>query len=338
MGDGSLPLARRLRIAAVALIVAWFFLPDLQRAVPLWIPFLAAAALELHFLVAGLRERGSGRVARGRSPQATDIADFGGEEWLQPVLIEVDGQELWVPAAGKSDEEVLQLIEEQREAMRSREPGEPVPEPPLPELPVARARPRRLLARLEGVAVLGALALVLLVLVPDGGWRDLDRADQEKAEARFSTEAAAIAGHRARIHCDAEGEAVGIVQHAEGVAQVGGTDAYLTPDICFRLYRLAFEDDEGAFSQTARAIAVLAHEAWHLRGVRDEGITNCYAFQSGVVLGQRLGLSEGTAARMMRQQLADNATYARGAPTYLVPGECRDGGSLDLTRGSSRFP
>lgn len=338
MDDVRFSSTRRLRIAAVALIVAWFFLPELQRAIPLWIPFLAAAALEVHFLVAGLRERGSGRVARGRSPQASDIAELGGEEWLQPVLVEVDGQELWVPAAGKSDEEILQLIEDQREAMRRGEPGEPVPELPLAELPVARTRPRRLLGRLEGLAVLGALAFVLLVLVPDDGWRDLDRADQEKAEERFSAEAAAIAGHPARIHCDAEGEAVGIVQHADGVAQVGGTEAYLTPDICFRLYRLAFEDDEGAFSQTARAIAVLAHEAWHLRGVRDEGITNCYAFQSGVALGQRLGLSEGTAARMMRQQFADNATFARGAPAYLVPAECRDGGTLDLTPGSSRFP
>ena len=335
MGDARLSMTRRLRIAAVALIVAWFFLPDLQRAVPLWIPFLGAAALEVHFLVAGLRERGSGRVTRGRSPQASDIAELGGEEWLEPVLVEVDGQELWVPTAGKSDEEILQLIEEQREAMRR---SEPVPEPPLAELPVARARPRRLLARLEGLAVLGALAFVLLVLVPDDGWRDLDRADQERAEERFSAEAAAIAGHEAGVHCDAEGEAVGIVQHADGVAQVGGTEAYLTPDICFRLYRLAFEDDEGAFSQTARAIAVLAHEAWHLRGVRDEGVTNCYAFQSGVALGQRLGLSAGTAARMMRQQLADNATYARGAPAYLVPGQCRDGGTLDLTPGSNRFP
>jgi hypothetical protein len=119
---------------------------------------------------------------------------------------------------------------------------------------------------------------------------------------------------------------------------VGGTNAYLTPDLCYRLYRLAFKDDEGPFSQTARAIAVLAHEAWHLRGVANEGVTNCYAFQSGVALGQRLGLSEATAARMMRQQLTDNLTYARGAPAYLVPGECRDGGSLDLAPDSSRFP
>ena len=64
---------------------------------------------------------------------------------------------------------------------------------------------------------------------------------------------------------------------------------------------------------------MLAHEAWHLRGERDEGVTNCYAFQSGVELGVRLGLSEGTAARMMRQQLAENPIQAKSAPAYLDP-------------------
>jgi hypothetical protein len=72
--------------------------------------------------------------------------------------------------------------------------------------------------------------------------------------------------------------------------------------------------------------------------VRTEGVVNCYAFQSGVALGQRLGLSEGTAARMMRQQLAENAITAASAPAYLVPAECRNGGELDLSPGSSRFP
>ena len=67
-------------------------------------------------------------------------------------------------------------------------------------------------------------------------------------------------------------------------------------------------------------------------------MTNCFAFQSGVSLGRMLGLSEGTAARMMRQQLADNATYGRSAPEYLVPPECRNGGRLDLDPGSGRFP
>ena len=186
--------------------------------------------------------------------------------------------------------------------------------------------------------MLGLLAVGLFVLVPDRGWKGLDQEERDRTEALLSTEASSIAGHEARIRCDASGEAVGVVQHADGVAEVGGTNALLTPAICFRLHRLAFEDDEGSFSQTARAIAVLAHEAWHLRGESDEGVANCYAFQSGVALGVRLGLSEQTAARMMRQQLADNATVARSAPEYLVPGECRDGGRLDLRPGSSRFP
>ena len=181
-------------------------------------------------------------------------------------------------------------------------------------------------------------AAILFVLLPDRGWSGLSSGEQLRTERLLSREAAEIAGHEVDVRCDAEGEAVGIVQHAEGVAEVGGRRALLTPAICYRLHRLRFEGDEGSFGQTARAIAVLAHEAWHLRGERDEGVTNCYAFQSGVALGQRLGLSEATAARMMRQQLADNAMFARSAPAYLVPGECRDGGELDLAPASDRFP
>jgi hypothetical protein len=41
---------------------------------------------------------------------------------------------------------------------------------------------------------------------------------------------------------------------------------------------------------------------------------------------------------MMRQQLADNATFGRSAPEYLVPKECRNGGRLDLDPAQNRFP
>jgi hypothetical protein len=57
--------------------------------------------------------------------------------------------------------------------------------------------------------------------------------------------------------------------------------------------------------------------------VRDEGVANCNAFESGVELGQRLGLSQATAVRMMRQQFAENAIQARSAPEYLVPADCK---------------
>src|ERR671919_594124 len=119
------------------------------------------------------------------------------------------------------------------------------------------------------------------------------------------------------------GEFVGAVQHADGVAEVGGRVAYLTPERCYDLYRLALRG-EVSFSQTGRAIAVLAHEAWHLRGERDEGRTECFALQSGVELGERLGLPEETARQMMRQQLTENQLRARGALEYLVSPDCRD--------------
>ena len=83
---------------------------------------------------------------------------------------------------------------------------------------------------------------------------------------------------------------------------------------------------------------MLAHEAWHLSGVRNEGVTECYAFQSGVALGQRLGLSEDRARQLMSQQLAENAGRQGEGAEYLVPPDCRDGGALDLDPGSSRFP
>jgi hypothetical protein len=198
-------------------------------------------------------------------------------------------------------------------------------------------QPRRALRRLlAGVAIAGALAGVVW-LAGNRGWDGLDEETRAEATARFAREASRVVGRPVEIRCDEAGEFVGAVQHADGVAAVGGRLAYLTPEICHDLYRLAFRDDV-TFSRTARAIAVLAHEAWHLRGERNEGVTECYALQSGVELGTRLGLDEDTARRMMRQQLAENQLRGRGSVEYLVPEECRDGGALDLDPGSSRFP
>jgi len=67
------------------------------------------------------------------------------------------------------------------------------------------------------------------------------------------------------------------------------------PRLCDELYQLRFKRRVRSFSQTARAIAVLAHEAWHLNGVANEGLANCYAFQSGVAVGVHLGLSDSRA-------------------------------------------
>jgi hypothetical protein len=169
------------------------------------------------------------------------------------------------------------------------------------------------------------------------GWDSLSVQTRTEAQDRFSQEASTIAGKPVRVRCDESGQYVGAVQHADGVATVGGDLTYLTPERCLALYRLAF-DGEATGSQTGRALAVLAHEAWHLRGVRNEGVAECYAFQSGVGLGERLGLSEESARQLMRQQFAENAGRRGTGAEYLVPSECRDGGALDLDPQSSQFP
>ena len=300
-------MERRLRIAAVALVLAWFFVPPLHDAIPAWIPFLAFAALEAQFLVAGWRERETPRGKRGRAPLPEDVEEFGGPEWVEPVLFEVEGHQVWVPADIERGPRVV--------------------------------RPRRnLLPRLEGVLVLAGLVLLLL-LWPESGWRGLDSADQRRTEARLSAEAARIAGHDARIRCDGQGEAVGIVQHADGVAEVGGTNAFLTPEICYQPLPARVQGRRGrvqpdrARDRRARPRGVAPPRRGR-RG-RDELLR---VPERGRAWASASGLSAGTAARMMRQQLAENPIQAKSAPAYLVPAECRNGGELDLAPATGRFP
>jgi hypothetical protein len=319
-----------LRVALAVFVLVWIFGPySLRSAVPIWLAFLIALGLELHFFVGALGRAPARRPDRG--PQAVDRERYGyTDDTDDLLLVREGGEELWVPYSGETDDELKALIAEARER------GEE--EAGAPAVAVRERRRLRPLRRfLAGLGVIGALALILWLVESRTGWDALDADTRAEAAARFSDEASRIAAKPVTIHCDESGDHVGAVQHADGVAAVGGDLAYLTPQRCLDLYRLAFKG-EVTSSQTARALAVLAHEAWHLRGVRDEGTTECYALQAGVELGQRLGLSKDTAGQMMRQQLTENALRGRASPDYLVPPDCRDGGRLDLNPDTARFP
>ena len=314
-------------------VLAWLFGPyALRTAVPIWLPFLIALGLEIHFFVGAFRAAPARTPDRG--PQPVDREQYGydaeGEDEL--LLVREGGEELWIPYSGESPEEARALIDEARD-----ERDEPVEdEERIPARADARRTPvvRRFLAAL---GVLGGLALAAWIVDDRTGWSGLDAETRADASARFSREASVVAGKTVTITCDESGEHVGAVQHADGVAEVGGELAYLTPERCLALYRVAFEGEAGT-NDGGRAIAVLAHEAWHLRGEADEGRTECYALQSGVQVGVRLGLTESRARRMMRAQLVENALRSRSNPAYRLPAECRDGGRLDLDPESGRFP
>jgi hypothetical protein len=188
-----------------------------------------------------------------------------------------------------------------------------------------------------GLALIAALVAVVVLVDRSSGWSSVPGERRAEAVARFSDEASQISGKEVSVRCDEARDYVGAVQHADGVAVVGGDLAIVTPEICFDLYRLAF-DGEVTGSRTGRAVAVLAHEAWHLRGEADESTTECYALQSGVTLGRRLGLDEDEARRLMRQQLVENELRGVGTLEYRLTSECRNEGDLDLDPASDRFP
>jgi hypothetical protein len=302
LGD-RLRLSTALRVALAVFVVAWILGPyELRSAIPVWLAFLIALGLELNFFIGALARAPA--AAPDRGPQEIDRELYG---------------YVYDPA---EDDEAEEYEDEEYE--------DEEPEGESRFWPAVRRF-------LVGLGVIGALALVFWLVESRTGWDALEVENRAEAVALFSDEASRIAGKPVRIRCDESGEYVGAVQHADGVAAVGGDLAYLTPERCLDLYRLAFEDEVRG-SQTGRALAVLGHETWHLRGVRDEGTTECYGLQSGVELGRRLGLSEGTARQLMRQHLAENAGRSGATAEYLVPPECREGGSLDLDPADTRFP
>jgi hypothetical protein len=308
---------RRLRLVLVAAVVVWFFLPhELRDAIPLWLPFVVVLALEAQFVFSSWRSSAPLIARDDPRPGFEDRLQYGDgnvPDWA--IAEDEEGSRVWVDVAEPTDDELAA--------------GEATP---------PRARQRRLVRALaEAGAVLAAVA-ALALLLDRPGWNDLGADDRRAAEARISAEASRVAGKQVRVACDTSGRHVGVVSHADGVAEVGGRLAYLTPELCYALERLALHSDVVSFSQTARAIAVLAHEAWHLRGVRDESRTECFALQSGVRVARRLGLGENTARRMMRSQLVANQLHGAATAEYVVGADCANRGPLDLSPSDDVFP
>jgi hypothetical protein len=290
--------ASLVRVGLAVFVAVWLFGPDaIRAAVPVWLPFLVALGLELQFFLTA-RRASPGPTRPDRRPQEIDRERYGYRN--EP----------------EDEDDVPQ------DDALDWEPAEPRRAWPLPGL-------------LVGVGVIAALAALAWFVESRSGWSGLDADTRAAATERFSAEAARIVGRPVEIRCDESGERVGFVQHTDGIAEVGGRVAYLTPDRCHQLYRLAFEGSTS--SGTARAIAVLAHEAWHLRGLRDESTTECYSLQSGVELGQRLGLSEERARRLMRRTLTENAGPGTNFE-YRVGPACSAGGELDLNPEMDEFP
>jgi hypothetical protein len=355
---GPHPLGKRrqpiwwLRGGVLAFVCAYVLLPySLTVYVPIWLPFLCVLAVEVQFFLGGTRPLSHPRRPSGvrGGPQEHDLVELS--EWFdlglpQGGTLRVGAGELthgelahWLAL---HDAELAELAPGDYEVGPLRLGDGPETRPRLVSSAAASSVAPSRLRRSRHLAVAVALALLaaLLFVVPwrPGSWQRLSETKRVSAEVLYSQIASAIAGHPARVRCDTGGRHVGVTQDADGLAAVGGHQAWLTPAVCYTLYQLRARAIRPDSAAAGRAIAVLAHESWHLRGEASEALANCYGYQSGVAVGVELGLSQRAARQLMRAQLAENAFDYAGSPAYMVPSGCHNGGRDDLQPANPAFP
>ena len=332
------------RALLLAFAAAYLASPGLQAWVPPLVPFLAAAAVEAQFFFSGVRAGRQRRAFAGPGPQQRDLDELG---WTaRTVTVQHGEAELVLRPGALDDEEIAEWLDGHREELAALGPGhhelaaiENAASPvALAALPVVRPAARRTRTRLiQALLVLALFAGVFLLDSRAEHWQHLSASARAATIDVLDRQASRIAGHPADVTCDTSGRHVGYVQDADGLAEVGGRRAWLTPQVCYQLY-LIHHTGEAHGPSSGRAIAVLAHESWHLHGEPREALANCFAYQSGVAVGRALGLSASTARQLMRQQLADNPSDFADSPQYIVPAGCARGGSLDLHLDGSHFP
>jgi hypothetical protein len=202
--------------------------------------------------------------------------------------------------------------------------------------PTRPARRRPVVA--WAVGALAAAAVVILAARSDRAatWSAVPEEERGRSEARFSSEAAIIAGRPVRVRCDQGYAFTGAGSDTLGIAFPRAGLAYLDPSVCRALHDLAHGKRRDS---AAEPLVVLAHEAIHLGGERREGVTECLALQAAVPLAVRLGLDEPRARRLMLRELERRLAernVIRAA--YALPTSCRDGGALDRNPADPRFP
>jgi hypothetical protein len=180
-------------------------------------------------------------------------------------------------------------------------------------------------------------------------WRDVHR-----NEARLGAIASQIAGRPVAVHCPGPLGRVFGWDIVEGSVRfdADGTphdETKLRATACAELDALAEgrRGDELACTaragiacgrhgrETVMAVDVLAHESWHLRGVIDEGETECRSLQTLAWTAQQLGASAAEGAAMARAQFEGGF---RDLPARYRDARCADGGALDLRPDDPRFP
>jgi hypothetical protein len=110
----------------------------------------------------------------------------------------------------------------------------------------------------------------------------------------------------------------------------------LSDNVCSQLDRIAYNHERLELLMTGNAVGTLAHEAVHVAGIDDEGITDCYAMQLTAATASALGAERENADLLQVKYFEFNRQHKSGTE-YDSP-DCYDGGPLDLNPESPQWP
>jgi len=196
-------------------------------------------------------------------------------------------------------------------------------------------------------------ALLAIVLLGGPAWWLADRHDRMVNEQRLGAIASAIAERPVEVKCPGMFARLFLFETVEGSVAFDADgrpvdEARLREGPCAELDDLAEGGRAAALAcverstscgddaQTvARAVDVLAHEAWHLHGISNEADTECHSLQTMAWAAQRLGATEPQARGLARLQFETGYLLL---PARYTSNGCRDGGAQDLRPADPRWP
>ena len=197
--------------------------------------------------------------------------------------------------------------------------------------------------RLAAVFLLFLFALLTVAL-----HRAATPAAAKPGDLRLSTIASELAHRHVVVHCEgAGGELTGFDGESGRTMFTDGKPAdetFLLEGICERLHSYSQLTKtgldcplpcDGSTIETAWSLNALAHESYHLAGIRNEARTECYALQAIDFVARRLGASSGQARALAR--FAYDELPPRMPAEYASP-DCHDGGAYDLRPGDPNWP
>ena len=102
--------------------------------------------------------------------------------------------------------------------------------------------------------------------------------------------------------------------------------------------RTCVESDCARVGSMAMALAVVAHESYHLLGYTNEAQVECYGMQSIWFVANKLGASIDESQALASLYTTRMYPLRRTQSPRYWSAECRDGGRLDLRKSLARWP